>query len=141
MGADLFESYVGSIIGTMVLGAVFIGSATVGNGAWTDNFGGLSAVLLPLVLASVGIITSIIGTFFVRVGEGGDPQKALNRGEFIAGGIMIALTYLIATWMLPESWTLNGETYTPIGIFLAVIIGLISGVLIGVVTELSLIHI
>jgi K(+)-stimulated pyrophosphate-energized sodium pump len=135
MGADLFESYVGSIIGTMVLGAVFIGSATVGNGAWTDDFGGLSAVLLPMVLASVGIITSIIGTFFVKVGEGGDPQKALNRGEFIAGGIMIALTYLIATWMLPESWTFNGETYTPMGIFLAVIIGLISGVLIGVVTE------
>ncbi len=135
MGADLFESYVGSIIGTMVLGAVFIGSATVGNSAWIDNFGGLSAVLLPLVLASVGIITSIIGTFFVKVGEGGDPQKALNRGEFIAGGIMIALTYLISKWMLPASWTFNGQEYTPTGIFLAVIIGLISGVLIGVVTE------
>lgn len=135
MGADLFESYVGSIIGTMVLGAVFIGSAQVGNGAWVDDFGGLSAVLLPLVLASVGIITSVIGTFFVKVGEGGDPQKALNRGEFIAGGIMIAMTYLIATWMLPESWTFNGETYTPIGIFVAVIIGLVSGVLIGMVTE------
>ena len=135
MGADLFESYVGSIIGTMVLGAVFIGSATVGNGAWTDDFGGLSAVMLPLVLAAVGIITSIIGTFFVRVGEGGDPQKALNRGEFIAGGIMIALTYLIATWMLPAAWTFNGITYTPMGIFAAVIIGLVSGVLIGMVTE------
>jgi len=130
MGADLFESYVGSIIGTMVLGAVFMGSA-----GWSDNFGGLSAVILPLVLAAVGIITSIIGTFFVKVGEGGDPQKALNRGEFIAGGIMVALTYLIATWMLPESWTFNGATYTPTGIFIAVIIGLVSGVLIGMVTE------
>jgi len=135
MGADLFESYVGSIIGTMVLGAVFIGSATVGNGAWADDFGGLSAVMLPLVLAAVGIITSIIGTFFVRVGEGGDPQKALNRGEFIAGGIMIGLTFLIANWMLPEAWTFNGITYTPLGIFAAVIIGLVSGVLIGMVTE------
>ena len=130
MGADLFESYVGSIIGTMVLGAVFMGTT-----GWSDNFGGLSAVILPLVLAAVGIITSIIGTFFVRVGEGGDPQKALNRGEFIAGGIMIALTYLIATWMLPESWTFNGATYTPTGIFIAVIIGLVAGVLIGMVTE------
>jgi len=130
MGADLFESYVGSIIGTMVLGAVFMGSA-----GWSDNFGGLSAVILPLVLAAVGIITSIIGTFFVKVGEGGDPQKALNRGEFIAGGIMVALTYLIVTWMLPESWTFNGATYTPTGIFIAVIIGLVSGVLIGMVTE------
>jgi K(+)-stimulated pyrophosphate-energized sodium pump len=71
----------------------------------------------------------------VRVGEGGVPQKALNRGEFIAGGIMIALTYLIATWMLPESWTFNGATYTPTGIFIAVIIGLVAGVLIGMVTE------
>ncbi len=130
MGADLFESYVGSIIGTMVLGAVFMGTT-----GWSDNFGGLSAVILPLVLAAVGIITSIIGTFFVKVGEGGDPQKALNRGEFIAGGIMIAMTYLIATWMLPESWTFNGATYTPTGIFIAVIIGLVAGVLIGMVTE------
>ncbi len=135
MGADLFESYVGSIIGTMVLGAVFIGGATVNGAAWTDGFNGLSAVMLPLVLASVGIITSIIGTFFVKVGEGGDPQKALNRGEFIAGGIMIAATYAIANWMLPESWTFNGETYTPLGIFAAVIIGLVAGVLIGMVTE------
>jgi len=135
MGADLFESYVGSIIGTMVLGAVFIGSATVGDGSWADNFGGLSAVMLPLVLASVGIITSIIGSFFVKVGEGGDPQKALNRGEFIAGGIMIAATYLVAQWMLPESWVMNGTTYTPTGIFVAVIIGLVAGILIGVVTE------
>ena len=135
MGADLFESYVGSIIGTMVLGAVFIGSATVGDGTWVDNFGGLSAVMLPLVLASVGIITSIIGSFFVKVGEGGDPQKALNRGEFVAGGIMIAATYLIATWMLPESWVMGGTTYTPTGIFVAVIIGLVAGILIGVVTE------
>jgi len=80
MGADLFESYVGSIIGTMVLGATYIG---VTGGFDTGNdFGGMNAVLLPLVLASVGIITSIIGTFFVKVKEGGDPQKALNIGEF-----------------------------------------------------------
>ncbi|MGA0232188.1 MAG: sodium/proton-translocating pyrophosphatase, partial [Saprospiraceae bacterium] len=85
MGADLFESYVGSIIGTMVLGAVFLGS---GGFEDTNDFGGLNAVLLPLVLASVGIITSIIGTFFVKVKEGGDPQKALNRGEFIAAFLM-----------------------------------------------------
>jgi K(+)-stimulated pyrophosphate-energized sodium pump len=135
MGADLFESYVGSIIGTMVLGAVFIGSATVGGAAWADDFGGLSAVMLPLVLAAVGILTSIIGTFFVKVKDGGDPQKALNRGEFIAGGIMIAMTYLIATWMLPAEWTFGGNVYTPLGIFFAVIIGLVSGVLIGMVTE------
>src|SRR5687768_5183091 len=77
MGADLFESYVGSIVGSMVLGAAFYLIP-----GYADNFGGLSAVLLPLALAAVGIIMSIIGTFFVKVKEGGDPQKALNMGEF-----------------------------------------------------------
>jgi len=91
MGADLFESYVGSIIGTMVLGASVIG---VAGGFATDNqFGGMNAVLLPLVLAALGILTSIIGTFFVKVKEGGDPQKALNLGEFISAGLMLAGTY------------------------------------------------
>ena len=84
MGADLFESYVGSIIGTMVLGAAFMGSA-----GFVDDFNGLSAVLLPLVLAGVGILTSILGTFFVKVKEGGDPHKALNIGEF--GSAFIAI--------------------------------------------------
>ncbi len=130
MGADLFESYVGSIIGTMVLGAALMTST-----GWGDNFGGVSAVLLPLVLASLGIITSIIGTFFVKVKEGGDPQKALNRGEFIAAFIMLVVTYLCVTWMLPESWNFEGVAYKSWGVFVAVLIGLVSGLLIGVVTE------
>ena len=92
MGADLFESYVGSIIGTMVLGATFIGAVGFESG---NDFGGLNAVLLlPLILAGIGIVTSILGTFFVRVKEGGDPQKALNRGELISSGIMLAATFL-----------------------------------------------
>ena len=133
MGADLFESYVGSIIGTMVLGAAFIGLTGFEN---SNEFGGLNAVLLPLVLASVGIITSIIGTFFVKVGEGGDPQKALNRGEFLAAILMLIATYLIATWILPESWTdATGFKYSSIGVFWAVIFGLGGGLLIGIVTE------
>lgn len=135
MGADLFESYVGSIIGTMVLGAVFIADATIGGGAWADNFNGLSAVLLPLILASAGIITSIVGCFFVKVGEGGDPQKALNRGEFVAAGIMLVATYLISNWMLPAEWTYAGTTYNSLGVFWAVLFGLGAGLLIGIVTE------
>ena len=131
MGADLFESYVGSIIGTMVLGAAFMASAT----GWSDDFGGLSAVLLPMVLASVGIITSIIGTLFVKVKEGGDPQKALNRGEFIAAIIMLIATFLIVKGMLPGEWTMNGVTYGSIGVFWAVLFGLAAGLLIGIVTE------
>ncbi|MGB0931820.1 MAG: V-type H(+)-translocating pyrophosphatase, partial [Chitinophagales bacterium] len=136
MGADLFESYVGSIIGTMVLGAAFITDATLNGGAvWADNFDNLSAVLLPLVLASIGIITSIIGTFFVKVAEGGDPQKALNRGEFVAAGLMIAATYFATNFMLPAEWTFDGLTYNSLGVFIAVIFGLVGGLLIGMITE------
>lgn len=130
MGADLFESYVGSIIGTMVLGAIFM---TIPE--WSDNFNGLSAVLLPLVLAGTGILTSIFGTFFVRVKDGGDPQKALNMGEFLSAAIMLVASYLIITWMLPAEWTLGGETYTSLGVFWATIFGLAAGLIIGLVTE------
>ena len=133
MGADLFESYVGSIIGTMVLGAAFIGVSS-GFDA-TNDFNGLNAVLLPLVLAGIGILTSIIGTFFVKVSEGGDPQKALNRGEFISAALMLAATFGIVKWMLPATWEFGGVTYSSMGVFWAVIIGLASGLLIGIVTE------
>lgn len=132
MGADLFESYVGAIVGTMVLGATFIG---LGGFETSNDFSGLNAILLPMVLAGVGIITSILGTFFVKVAEGGDPQKALNRGEFISAALMLAATYGIVQWMLPTSWTMNNFEYTSNGIFFAVIIGLVAGLLIGIITE------
>jgi len=136
MGADLFESYVGSIVGSMVLGAVFMTS-----NEFVDAFNGLSAVLLPLALAAAGIFTSIIGTFFVRVKEGGDPQRALNIGEFGSSALMLVLSYFIITWMLPASWTFNDTLYgidrtiTANGVFLATIIGLIAGLLVGGITE------
>lgn len=130
MGADLFESYVGSIIGTMVLGAAFM---TIPD--WADSFNGLSAVLLPLVLAGTGILTSIFGTFFVRVKEGGNPQTALNMGEFLSAVIMLAASWVIIHWMLPASWTFNGIEYTPSGVFWATIFGLAAGLLIGLITE------
>lgn len=141
MGADLFESYVGSIVGTMVLGAAFMVPG------FQDNFNGLSAVLLPMVLAGVGIIMSFLGTFFVKVKEGGDPQKALNMGEFISSAIMIIASYFIITWMLPASWTFEDPLYTDangehlvrqmtaMGVFWATVIGLVGGVLIGLITE------
>jgi len=134
MGADLFESYVGSIIGTMVLGSAFM---VAGEFATTNEWGGLNAVLLPLVLASTGIITSILGTFLVKVKDGGDPHKALNLGEFTAAGLMLVLTYFIIQWMLPESWAIAGDStaYTSNGVFFAVIIGLVSGLAIGKITE------
>ena len=130
MGADLFESYVGSIIGTMVLGAAFM---TIPG--WSDNFDGLSAVMLPLVLAGTGIFTSILGTFFVRVKDGGDPQKALNIGEFLSAAVMLIASFFIIQWMLPETWTFSGIEYTSMGVFWATIFGLAAGLLIGLVTE------
>ena len=135
MGADLFESYVGSIIGTMVLGAGFFLTM---NG--TDAFGGLSLVLLPLVLAAVGILVSILGSFFVKTKEGGNPQKALNLGEFGAAAVMAGLSWVIITWMVPAEFTADTplvglRDYSSMGIFLAVLIGLGAGTLIGLVTE------
>ena len=127
MGADLFESYVGAIIGTMVLGAVFAGEQVPELK--------LEAVMLPLFLAGAGIIISILGTFFVNVKEGGNPQKALNLGEFSASGIMIAASYFIIKYTLPESWSFEGFYYTSNGVFFATIIGLVAGVLIGMITE------
>lgn len=132
MGADLFESYVGSIIGTMVLGAAYIG---LGGFEATNKFDGLNAVLLPLVLAGIGIITSIIGTFFVKVKDGGNPQTALNMGEYIAMGIMLVATFFTVQWMLPSVWTFDGVSYTNMGVFWAVLLGLSAGFGIGWITE------
>ncbi|MEM1259440.1 MAG: sodium-translocating pyrophosphatase, partial [Bacteroidota bacterium] len=130
MGADLFESYVGSIIGTMVLGAAFTQIP-----GFAENFDGLGAVYLPLVLAAVGIIMSIVGTFFVRVKDGGNPQTALNIGEFGSAGLMLVACYFIITGMLPESWTFNGAEYGAMGVFIAVLAGLVAGLAVGKVTE------
>jgi K(+)-stimulated pyrophosphate-energized sodium pump len=130
MGADLFESYVGSIIGTMVLGAAF---ATLPE--FASSFNGLGAVYLPLALAAAGIIMSIIGTFFVRVKEGGNPQTALNLGEFGSAGLMLVVSYFLINEMLPESWVEGSKVYTSMGVFWATIAGLVAGLLVGKVTE------
>ncbi|WP_405608102.1 sodium-translocating pyrophosphatase [Polaribacter sp. Asnod1-A03] len=123
MGADLFESYVGSIIGTMVLGAFII----------TPDLNGLGAVYLPLVLAAVGIVMSILGTFFVRVKDGGNPQTALNIGEFGSAGLMVVASYFIINILIPES--VAGLPFGAMGVFWATIAGLIAGLAVGKVTE------
>ncbi|MDC6365783.1 MULTISPECIES: sodium-translocating pyrophosphatase [Flavobacteriaceae] len=130
MGADLFESYVGSIIGTMVLGAVFAGLPE-----FQAAFDGLGAVYLPMALAAVGIIMSIIGTFFVRVKDGGNPQTALNIGEFGSAGLMLIASYFLINGMLPESWVEGGKEYSAMGVFWATIAGLVAGLAVGKVTE------
>ncbi len=131
MGADLFESYVGSIIGTMVLGTAFLSVPAMASSA----VGELSPIILPLVLAGVGIVVSIAGSFFVKTKEGGNPQHALNIGEFGAAGLMAVLSYFIITIMLPESWSVGDMEYSAMGVFFAVVIGLAAGTVIGLVTE------
>ena len=123
MGADLFESYVGSIIGTMVLGA-FI---------FTPDFDGLGAVYLPLVLAAVGIVMSILGTFFVKVKDGGNPQTALNIGEFGSAILMVIVSYFIINTLIPEA--VDGLPFGAMGVFWATITGLAAGLLVGKITE------
>lgn len=127
MGADLFESYVGAIIGSMVLGATI----TVG-GNFSVDF-----VLLPLMLAGIGIIVSIIGTFFVRTSEGGNPQKALNIGTFGAAIGMAVVSYFVVRSMPQGKFEIFGDShaYTTINIFWAMIAGLIAGTAIGLITE------
>jgi len=126
MGADLFESYVGAIIGAMVLG---LGFATTETGP----------VVLPLIIAAAGIVCSIAGTFAVRVKEGGNPQHALDTGAFGAAGVMAILTFVIANQLWPEGEiAVNGNSEllvsaTDVGI--ATVIGLAVGVAVGLITS------
>ncbi|NOY01024.1 MAG: sodium-translocating pyrophosphatase [Verrucomicrobia bacterium] len=130
MGADLFESYVGSIIATMVLGGVFVTLPE-----FADSMGGLSAVMLPLALAGAGIVASIIGTFFVKVKDGGSPHKALNTGEIVAAVILLIAAAVLVNQMLPATWEIDGKEYAWWGVLVAIGVGLTSGLLIGMVTE------
>ena len=125
MGADLFESYVGSIVGSMVLGASILAL-----GKFDINF-----VILPLFIAAAGIVVSIIGTFMVSVKEGGDPQKALNRGEFGSSAIMVAAIYFLIQEFLPATFLQGDVAFTSMGVFYATVIGLAAGLGIGMITE------
>ena len=129
MGADLFESYVGSIVGSMVLGASIL---VMGVSVLEFDF---NFVLLPLLIASAGIIVSIIGTFMVSVKEGGDPQKALNQGEFGSSAIMVAAIYFLIKEFLPAEFIQGGVVFTSMGVFYATVIGLVAGLGIGMITE------
>ncbi len=126
MGADLFESFVGSIVGTMVLGIVYHD---------------INLIILPLFLAGVGIICSIIGTFAVRTKEGGNPQAALNLGTFGAGALMVLFTYPVVKYFVPGiSEPVSDVTglltaLTAENIFIVTIIGLVAGIAIGLTTE------
>jgi K(+)-stimulated pyrophosphate-energized sodium pump len=127
MGADLFGSYVATILATMVLGR----EITV-----TDNFGGLSPILLPMLIAGLGIIFSIIGCSLVRISDDkGSVQKALNIGNWTSVIITTVACYFIVMWMLPANMSLRGTNFTNTGVFLAILVGSIVGALMSIVTE------
>ncbi len=127
MGADLFGSYVATILATMVLGR----EITV-----TDNFNGLSPMLLPMLIAGLGIIFSIIGFTLVRISDDkGNVQKALNLGNWTSVIITVIACYFIVMWMMPANLSLRGHNFTNTGIFLAILVGSFVGALMSIVTE------
>ncbi|HVE59884.1 MAG TPA: sodium-translocating pyrophosphatase [Pyrinomonadaceae bacterium] len=127
MGADLFGSYVATILATMVLGREIV---------VRDNFGGLSPMLLPMLIAGLGIIFSIIGFTLVRISDDkGNVQRALNLGNWTSVIITTIACYFIVMWMMPENMTLRGHNFTNKGVFLAILVGSIVGALMSLVTE------
>lgn len=120
MGADLYESYVGGMVSTIAIASAL----GIQNGS-----------LVPLMISAAGIVCSIIGSFFVRTREGGNPQAALNAATMVASVLAIVATYLITRLLLPPTFTAGNATYTSLGVFIATIAGLIAGVLIGRITE------
>ena len=122
VGADLFESYVGSIIAAMVLGALI--------------FSG-NAIFFPLLIAAIGIVASIIGSFFVNAKDEKGISNGLKAGLFAASIIVIVLSYFAATslGLLPETFIDGATTYTALGVFIAIVAGLAAGIIVGLLTE------
>jgi len=131
MGADLFGSYVATVLATMVLGQETIS---------VDNFSGMAPILLPMLIAGTGIIFSIIGTFFVRISDSAGistnvVQKALNMGNWgsivLAGLASVGLVY----YLLPETMSLRGIEFSKWGVLGAIAVGLTVGTLMSMITE------
>jgi len=137
MGADLFGSYVATVLATMVLGQEV---TAVGGGRLVDAFGGLSPILLPMMIAGVGILLSIIGTFFVRISETAGMntatvQKALNMGNYGSMILTAIACYFLVSYILPETMSLRGIEFTRNGVIGAIAVGLIVGTLMSIITE------
>jgi len=137
MGADLFGSYVATVLATMVLG----NEVTAADGSrLIDAFGGLSPILLPMLIAGIGIILSIIGTLFVRIGENAGlntavVQKALNMGNYGSMILTAIVCYFLIGNVLPETMTLRGAEFTRNGVYGAIVVGLVVGTLMSIITE------
>lgn len=129
MGADLFGSYVATILATMVLGR----EVHLSN---PDQFGGLSPILLPMAVAGLGIVASLVGILLVRVKEGGNVQAALNFGNYASVATSALFSYLLIKWLLPAGdITVRGFTFDANHVFYAVLVGLAVGTLMSIITE------
>jgi K(+)-stimulated pyrophosphate-energized sodium pump len=133
MGADLFGSYVATVLATIVLGQQ---TEIIGE----DILGGFSPVVLPMLIAGVGILFSIIGTWFVRIGESAGintavVQKALNMGNWGSIILTAIAAAVLVNWLLPEQMILRGEPFTKWGVLGAIGVGLLVGALMSIITE------
>ncbi|MFA9213196.1 MAG: sodium-translocating pyrophosphatase [Candidatus Methylacidiphilales bacterium] len=128
MGADLFGSYVATILATMVLGQEVVVA---------DNFGGMSPILLPMVICGLGILFSIVGTWFVTIKDDkSNVQSALNLGNWASMALTVVASYFIVNWMLPEGTiSLRGVEFTRNGVFAAILVGTAVGAIMSIVTE------
>ncbi|MBK6521890.1 MAG: sodium-translocating pyrophosphatase [Sphingobacteriaceae bacterium] len=128
MGADLFGSYVATILATMVLGQEI---------TLKDNFGGMSPILLPMVICGLGILFSIVGTWFVTIkDEKSNVQNALNMGNWSSMVLTVIASYFVVNWMLPEGEIVLRDThFNKMGVFLAILVGTVVGAIMSIVTE------
>lgn len=128
MGADLFGSYVATILATMVLGQEI---------KVIDAFNGFSPILLPMVICGLGILFSIIGTWFVRIKDDkSNVQNALNLGNWSSMAITVVASYFIVMYMLPDGIiSLRGFEFTKMGVFGAILVGTVVGAIMSIVTE------
>ncbi|MEQ8416508.1 MAG: sodium-translocating pyrophosphatase [Imperialibacter sp.] len=128
MGADLFGSYVATILATMVLGQEIDASA--------DAFGGFSPILLPMIIAGMGLVFSIVGTFFVRIkSETSSVQAALNMGNWSSIFLTGVGSFFLVNYMLPANLSIRGYEFTNMDVFYAILLGLVVGALMSIVTE------
>ena len=127
MGADLFGSYVATILATMVLGQEI---------SSTDNFGGMAPILLPMVIAGMGLVFSIISMMLVRISnENSSVQKALNIGNWSSMLMVVIASLPLTMWMMPESLSLRGYEFSNMDVFYAILVGTVVGALMSWVTE------
>jgi len=137
MGADLFGSYVATVLATMVLGREVTGAMGT---ALNDGYGGLSPILLPMLIAAMGILFSIIGTFFVKISDSAGlstqkVQNALNMGNWGSIVLTAIASYFLVNFLLPQHMLLRGFDFTPTKVFGAIMVGLGVGTLMSMITE------